>query len=96
MEIYEIRRNAAKCLKCGDAVESKSVHDFCSCSCGAMYVDGGHSYLRRGGDLDCIEELSEWSDGDGWHVPGDEGYTSCWKRGDRADPSLPPDYTAWF
>ena len=40
-------RNRIKCLKCGDIIESKSVHDWVQCSCGACFVDGGHDYLRR-------------------------------------------------
>ncbi len=47
---YRILRNAAKCLKCGDEIESMHVHDFVSCSCGTIFVDGGREYLRYGGD----------------------------------------------
>lgn len=43
-----IVRNAARCLSCGDEVESVSTHDFQSCSCGNIFVDGGRSYLRGG------------------------------------------------
>jgi len=41
-------RNRAKCRLCGDVVESKFRHDFQSCSCGEIFVDGGQDYLRRG------------------------------------------------
>ena len=41
--------NKIKCKKCGDVIESKSVHDFKYCRCGAVAVDGGHDYLRRCG-----------------------------------------------
>jgi hypothetical protein len=54
-----ITRNAVKCLKCGDVIESTHVHDFKACSCGAVFVDGGLEYLRRGGNLDNMEDLSE-------------------------------------
>lgn len=54
-----ILKNAAKCLACEDVIESKSVHDFVQCSCGAIFVDGGKSYLRRGGNLELLEDLSE-------------------------------------
>lgn len=37
-----------KCLRCGDIIESKTRHDFVSCSCGAIFTDGGHDYIRRG------------------------------------------------
>lgn len=43
-------RNIAKCKKCGDIIESKHRHDFVQCSCGAIFVDGGHDYIRRGGN----------------------------------------------
>lgn len=43
----KILRNRIKCNKCGDIIESTSVHDFVTCSCGAVSVDGGRSYLKR-------------------------------------------------
>ena len=42
-----IIRNAIKCRKCGEVIESVSPHDFKTCSCGTCAVDGGHYYLRR-------------------------------------------------
>ncbi len=42
-----IIKNAIRCNLCGDEIESKSTHDFVTCSCGACSVDGGHEYLRR-------------------------------------------------
>ena len=42
-----ILRNMAQCRVCGDIIESKYTHDFKTCSCGAVSVDGGHEYLRR-------------------------------------------------
>ena len=55
----KIIRNAIRCKKCGDIIESKTVHDFKFCSCGACAVDGGHDYLRRCGNLEDWEELSK-------------------------------------
>lgn len=43
-----IIRNSAKCLVCGDEIESKHRHDFMPCSCGNIFVDGGKDYIRRG------------------------------------------------
>lgn len=44
---------------CGDEPYSASVHDFRSCKCGAISVDGGQSYLRRvATSIDLIEEMS--------------------------------------
>ena len=42
-----IIRNSARCKKCGDEIESKHRHDFVTCRCGAVSVDGGKSYLKR-------------------------------------------------
>ena len=57
-----IIRNAARCKKCGDEIESENRHDFVTCSCGALSVDGGLDYLKRCGDPANCEELSEYSD----------------------------------
>ena len=42
-----ILKNAIKCNPCGDIIESESTHDFKTCSCGRVSVDGGHEYLKR-------------------------------------------------
>ena len=56
-----IIRNRAMCKLCGDIIESKHRHDWQSCSCGAIFVDGGHEYLRRGAkSFEDFEELSEY------------------------------------
>ena len=56
----KIIKNAIKCKLCGEVVESKHVHDFVQCKCGACAVDGGHDYLRRCfRDKDCYIDLSE-------------------------------------
>lgn len=57
-----IKRNMIRCKKCGDIIESKSVHDFQMCSCGSCYVDGGHEYIRIGGNFKDIEILTEYED----------------------------------
>lgn len=54
-----ILRNAARCLRCGEEVESQHTHDFVRCSCGNVAVDGGPSYLRRQvADLEFFEDVS--------------------------------------
>ncbi len=62
----KILRNAVRCRKCGDIIESKTQHDFQTCTCGAVSVDGGHFYLRRvfeqGGLGEDYDELSEWEE----------------------------------
>lgn len=54
----KIIRNSAKCLKCGDEIRSASRHDFNSCSCGSLSVDGGTDYLRRCGNPEDYEDTS--------------------------------------
>lgn len=58
----KIIKNMIKCRNCGDVIESVSVHDFKQCSCGKVAVDGGHNYLRRCGDPDEWEDMSEYED----------------------------------
>lgn len=55
-----IIRNRAKCLLCGEIIESTYTHDFKWCSCKNLAVDGGHAYLRRAfREKGTYEELSE-------------------------------------
>lgn len=56
-EEVKLIRNRCKCKKCGDVIESKSVHDFVRCKCGACSTDGGLDYIHRSGDC---EEMDEW------------------------------------
>lgn len=59
----KIIKNALKCLKCGDIIESKNRHDYVTCSCGNVSVDGGLDYLRRSFiEVDSWEDLSEYED----------------------------------
>ena len=62
--MLKIIKNAARCRKCGDVIESKHVHDFVWCKCGQIFVDGGHEYLRRGfkDSKDDFEDLSEFEE----------------------------------
>jgi hypothetical protein len=57
-----IIRNAAQCVKCGDIIESNHRHDFVSCSCRAIFVDGGTDYIRIGGNLEDIILMTEYQD----------------------------------
>ncbi len=51
--------NKAKCLVCNTVIESRHVHDFVTCPCGNLSVDGGNDYLRRAcKDFEKMEELS--------------------------------------
>ncbi len=44
---WKIIQNAQKCLKCGEIIVSRSVHDYQTCSCGTAMVDGGPEYFRQ-------------------------------------------------
>ena len=56
-----IIRNAFRCKKCGQIVESKRIHDFVTCKCGNS-TDGGHDYIMRSGNWQDMEDLSEYDD----------------------------------
>ena len=64
-----IIENTVVCLSCGDKIVSKYRHDFVTCTCGAVSVDGGQSYLRRVGDFGNAMDLS-------WSLP-DDVYEQC-------------------
>jgi hypothetical protein len=66
-----IIQNAVTCNGCGDFIVSKHRHDFVTCSCGAISVDGGQSYLRRIGSL----EKGSYVD-HSWELP-EELYKAC-------------------
>ena len=55
----ETIKNIAKCLLCGDIIESKHRHDFVTCKCGNLSVDGGLEYFKRSllHGTDSYEEL---------------------------------------
>jgi hypothetical protein len=71
-----IVQNAVNCLSCGDLIVSKHRHDFVTCTCGAVSVDGGQEYLRRVGDFANAVDLS-------WSLP-DELYLGCAKAVEEA------------
>ena len=64
-----IVQNAVICNKCDDFIFSKTRHDFVTCKCGAISVDGGQDYLRRVGDLSAAIDMS-------WELP-DDLYRDC-------------------
>lgn len=50
-------RNSARCLLCDTEVVSGHRHDFRSCSCGALSLDGGLAYRRR-----LFKSYADWLD----------------------------------
>lgn len=57
-----IIHNRIRCKLCGDIIESKYTHDFKFCKCGAVAVDGGKEYIRRDGNEEDYEDLSEYGE----------------------------------
>ena len=56
-----IPRNRAQCKLCGEIIWSKHTHDFVSCRCGAIAIDGGYDYVRHIGDhKNFVRVLEPW------------------------------------
>jgi ribosomal protein S27AE len=58
----KITLNQIRCLNCGSVIISTHRHDFVTCKCGTVSVDGGTDYLRRcfrNSPEEDYEELSE-------------------------------------
>ena len=67
-----IVRNSAMCGDCWQEIVSKYKHDYTTCSCGQLSIDGGSSYLKRNSnhyvdtslfsndDFDKIRNEFEW------------------------------------
>ena len=54
-------RHAMRCKLCDAVVESKSLHDFKECACGAVAVDGGITCGNRVlGRVQDMEDCSQW------------------------------------
>ena len=58
----KIIANKIRCKKCNEIIESTHRHNFKFCQCGAVAVDGGKDYLRRSGNREDWEELSEFEE----------------------------------
>ena len=72
-----IVQNAAICNKCEDFIVSKHRHDFVTCKCGAISVDGGQAYLRRvGGIRDKMPDGRPVYTDMSWEIP-DDLYEDC-------------------
>ncbi|MFY8248149.1 MAG: DUF7695 domain-containing protein [Gloeomargaritales cyanobacterium] len=52
-----ILKNSKRCNHCNDEIESKHRHDFVTCFCGKISVDGGKDYGRT-----LFTELSDFTD----------------------------------
>ncbi len=59
LHVGDIYVNAARCKVCGWFIRSRNRHDFVTCSCGAVSVDGGSHYCKRTGDPVNCEDIIE-------------------------------------
>lgn len=48
MEKQKRKHSGLKCGRCKEVIFSWYTHDFKYCFCGAIFVDGGFSYMRCG------------------------------------------------
>jgi len=51
------KHSIIQCKKCGDVIKSDYRHDFKSCKCQSIFIDGGFDYTRIGGNFEDIKEL---------------------------------------
>lgn len=59
-------KNAAQCKLCGDIIESKHRHDYVTCKCGEIFIDGGKEEYSRFGskNMENFINLSEYEEGE--------------------------------
>ena len=70
---YTLIKNAIKCNKCGDEIESTHRHDFKFCSCESVAIDGGLTYQRIIGNIEDWDITpSIWEAEDGSRLNGVE------------------------
>lgn len=80
--------NAAQCKACNEVIVSRHRHDFKSCKCGKIAVDGGNEYIRRVGDLSLIVEHCAYTYGD-FNKPGEgAGKFIVWSPGGKTNPGV--------
>jgi len=51
-----------RCKRCRDAIQSKHRHDFVTCKCGAISIDGGGDYTKMSvppDDPNCYEYVNK-------------------------------------
>lgn len=66
LNIGDIWSNAAKCLACGEVVRSKNRHDYATCGCGGLSVDGGSWYSKRMGAGEYQNMVEFYDDAEGY------------------------------
>lgn len=84
--------NAIQCKSCDEIIVSHSRHDFRTCRCGKVSVDGGLEYTRRVGQLDLITERCAYV-WDKWSQSTDAaGKFIVWSPGGKTNPGVVFDH----
>lgn len=52
----KVKVTCVTCPKCGDTIYSRARHDYRSCSCDSVFIDGGFDYVRMGWHPELGEE----------------------------------------
>lgn len=82
-------RNAVQCLSCEEVIVSSHRHDFRTCKCGGVSVDGGLEYQRR-----LFKDPDNFIECCGYAMskdskPGDgAGKFIVWSPGGKTNPSM--------
>ncbi len=62
--VGDIWINEATCEICGDTIRSHNLHDYVTCSCGNVAVDGGSWYAKRSFQTDkYVDNIVMFNDG---------------------------------
>lgn len=60
MYIGDIWSNSIKCKKCNTVIRSKNLHNYVTCKCGAISIDGGSWHSNVNGYPEDMENLVEY------------------------------------
>ena len=64
--------NAIRCNKCKNIVVSNHTHDFRTCECGTVSVDGGLDYRKRCGNKSDYTDISMVMENDRLYYVGEQ------------------------
>jgi hypothetical protein len=75
--------NQVKCNICNDIITSKHRHDYVSCTCGNLHIDGGLDYAKRSFKTPDFTDMSIYADeGDISNIRNYFTWASYGKNGD--------------
>lgn len=85
--------NAVQCLSCNEVIISRHRHDFKTCQCGKVSVDGGLDYTRRAfKDPNGYVERCVYIYDHGKSQGNFTGKFIVWSSGGKTNPSVAFDY----